>query len=255
MNYFKLFALLLLMLVVSVFSLFLVSAYYIYPSNYSCAADIVDCYNGNDTDLETYASGCPGECMCSNYSIYINFTDSFYPSGVYPYLNLKLDLINESYIQIFCWNEAGGKWDNFYIFTTGLQFPSIFIPADCRGTIPWNYEMMFRLDISYGEQKFYESWIEPMVIDEGLSGGAPFTSYPYALPILPISEVIETIKGGASLIQVLEAYNPQLYPLVISSWKSLVSCNIEFFPDYFFNFCSVLVKYIFRQPASLVPGA
>jgi hypothetical protein len=70
-----------------------------------------------------------------------------------------------------------------------------------------------------------------------------------------LEELKNLIMGGGSFRDVIIAYNSDIYPQIIEKWSVMWSReNFNQFPSNTFNLFVLLIKYVFRQPASLVPS-
>lgn len=77
-------------------------------------------------------------------------------------------------------------------------------------------------------------------------GGGPGSS--------PGSGIGGDIKDGARIGEVLEKWNPSVYPQLRASLGNLISgSNLGDFPNKFYEFTILLVKYILREPGALAP--
>jgi hypothetical protein len=68
------------------------------------------------------------------------------------------------------------------------------------------------------------------------------------------SEVVESAFSGAGLTEVLRSWNPEVYVLLDRALSGLfVSPSLEVLPFRLWDIFLLLIKYVFRSPASLVP--
>lgn len=77
----------------------------------------------------------------------------------------------------------------------------------------------------------------------------------YGNETIPAGEVWDLITEGASLKKILRAWSPTSYDCMTEQWRALwVGGDLNNLAERLWKFFTCLIKWIFRQPASLVPG-
>ncbi len=101
--------------------------------------------------------------------------------------------------------------------------------------------------------KYYENgtYIARFIIDtDSSTGGAGWFE---TLEPPPLSEVKDVILGGGSFSEIMEVWNPSVYPTLSPAFgKIFYFASIKELPSKIWTFSLLFFKFIFRQPASLV---
>jgi len=195
------------------------------------------CYNSsNNWDiLDTSSRFCLNKFYLYEEAMMWNATTGY---------NMTLFFVNNS-----IWN---GSIDYGVISNTSDISSSVNVESgescNCTGcyTNGSSCLMPFFFQFPYGRSLYYSTILDIFPLPAGgVSNYVPSSEY-----IRPISYVWDVFVAGGSPGAVLEAYNPSVYPKLEAKLKALWNGA-----DYdIWGIFKLFVKYLFREPATLVAG-
>lgn len=197
---------------------------------------------GGDYCIQVFRDG----LSCFNGTDYQLFVDSmgmFYYRFAYDYLNRSERIL---------YNNSLTKEEIYLTQDLSSYVNNISSDCNCYGCIkngsscgvPFYFEFP-----NYVEFFYNISW--DMYLEEISGGGVLVVIGDGGIP--PIKQVYEVFIGGGSFKSVAETYNPEIYPLISDKFNELISKeNFEDFSENLWDLFVLFLKYLFRQPASLV---
>jgi hypothetical protein len=185
---------------------------------------------------------------------YFKFAERYYGSTLASALGL-----NGSLDEIRFYTSALNFSDVGILNSTGRTSSSSILSSNMMAYYPMGENsgdyVHNNLSSSYTFSIYGAVWY-PSFDESSFGSGSTSTGTPYfPSDPPPFSVVLMSIRSGASLGEVALAWNPDVYPILKSKLRELFSGNkLADLPSLIFDSFFLLIKYIFRQPASLVAG-
>lgn len=175
-------------------------------------------------------------CQTSDDCCY-KFNDSDNLGLFMNYSGMNIGDVGYYYPYFFLANESNGQLIWYNMDTTYREIEDINSSLEGEITgVCYNDDAIFIVDDG-SNNKIYKF----AVVNETVGGGVP-----------PIEEIIEIIRGGANIQEILYAWNPEVYELLENRISELFDAdNLAYMIPNLIDTVRLMIRFIFREPAFL----